>query len=66
MPALFSTFSVTAIGPVSMIAGSEPILAKALMRARGFRPARLAGFLAADQHGGGAVDDAGGIAGVCT
>ena len=41
MPALLSTFSVTGIGPVSMIAGSEPILAKALMRARGFRPAAL-------------------------
>ena len=39
MPALFSTFSVTSTGPVSMIAGSEPILAKARMRARGFRPA---------------------------
>ena len=41
MPAFFSTFSVTGIGPVSMIAGSEPILAKALMRARGLSPAAL-------------------------
>ena len=66
MPAFLSTFSVTGIGPVSMIAGSEPILAKALMRARGFRPSRLPASRAADQHRGGAVDDAGGIAGVCT
>ena len=64
MPALFSTFLVTSTGPVSMIAGSEPILAKARMRARGFRPALLARLLVADQHGGGAVDDAGRIAGV--
>ena len=64
MPARLSTFSVTSIGPVSMIAGSEPILAKALIRARGFRPARRAGLLAADQHGGRAIDDAGRIAGV--
>src|SRR5262245_19281328 len=33
------TFSVTSTGPVSMIAGSEPILANALMRIRGFNPA---------------------------
>ncbi len=64
MPAFLSTFSVTSIGPVSMIAGSEPILAKALMRARGLRPAAFARLLAADQHRGGAVDDAGRIAGV--
>ena len=62
MPAFFSTFLVTSIGPVSMIAGSEPILANALMRARGFRPAALAGLLVADQHGRRAVDDAGRIA----
>ena len=47
-----------------MIAGSEPILANALMRARGFRPALLARLLVADQHGGGAIDDAGRIAGM--
>src|SRR6516165_7208664 len=40
MPAFRSTFLVTSSGPVSMIAGSEPILAKALMRARGLREAR--------------------------
>ena len=39
MPERASTFFVTSIGPVSMIAGSEPILAKARTRARGFRPA---------------------------
>ncbi len=39
MPARFSTFFVTSTGPVSMIAGSEPILANARMRARGFSPA---------------------------
>src|SRR5262245_53540595 len=33
------TFSVTSTGPVSMIAGSEPILANTLMRIRGFNPA---------------------------
>ena len=38
MPARFRSFSVTSTGPVSISAGSEPILAKALMRARGFRP----------------------------
>ena len=41
MPDLFSTFLVTSTGPVSMIAGSEPILAKARTRARGFNPAFL-------------------------
>ena len=40
------------------------MLANALMRARGFRPAALPAPLAADQHGGGAIDDAGRIAGV--
>ena len=38
MPAFLSTFSVTSSGPVSMIAGSEPMLANARMRARGFLP----------------------------
>src|SRR6516165_7918652 len=37
--AFAKTFSVTSTGPVSMIAGSEPILANALMRIRGFNPA---------------------------
>ena len=64
MPAFLSTLCVTSIGPVSMIAGSEPILANARMRARGFRPGLRAGLLVADQHGGRAVDDAGRIAGV--
>jgi hypothetical protein len=44
--------------------GSEPIEAKALMRARGFRPRALPPFLGADQHGGRAIDDARGVAGV--
>ncbi len=39
MPARLSTLLVTSIGPVSIIAGSEPILAKALIRARGLSPA---------------------------
>src|SRR5215510_8031594 len=56
--AFFRTFSLTGIGPVNMIAGSEPILANCRIRARG-----LAGGLAADQHSCGAVDDARGIAG---
>src|ERR1700730_12260421 len=74
MPALRSTFLVTSIGPVSMMAGSEPMLANALIRARGLRPARRpppalpAGpaprLRIADQHGGGAIDDTGRIAGV--
>ena len=64
MPAFFSTFLVTSTGPVSISAGSEPILAKARMRARGLRPALLPASLVADQHRGGAVDDAGGIAGM--
>jgi hypothetical protein len=38
MPAALSTFLVTSIGPVSIRAGSEPILAKARTRARGFKP----------------------------
>ena len=37
MPASRRIFSVTGTGPVSMIVGSVPILAVALMRARGFR-----------------------------
>jgi hypothetical protein len=36
-----SSFSVTSTGPVSIIAGSEPILAKARIFARGLRPAAL-------------------------
>ncbi len=39
MPARASTFFVTSTGPVSISAGSEPILAKARMRARGRSPA---------------------------
>src|SRR5271169_5845061 len=61
MPADFNTFLVTSTGPVSIKAGSEPILAHA--RA-GFQPGLLRGFFAADQDGGGAVDNARGIAGV--
>ena len=41
MPDFFSTFLVTSTGPVSISAGSEPILAKARIFARGLRPARL-------------------------
>ena len=64
MPARFSTLRVTFSGPVSMIDGSEPIDVKARMRARGLRPGLLARLLAADQDGGGAVDDARRVAGV--
>ena len=64
MPDFFSTFLVTSTGPVSISAGSEPILANALILARGFSPARWPASRVADQHRGGAVDDAGGIAGV--
>ena len=39
MPERASTFFVTSTGPVSMIAGSEPMLAKARIFARGLRPA---------------------------
>ena len=64
MPASRRIFSVTGTGPVSMIVGSVPILAVARMRARGFRPWRYAEVVGADEDGGGAVDDAGGVAGV--
>ena len=64
MPERASTFLVTSTGPVSMIAGSEPILAKARMRPRGLRSRLCAGFARADQHRGRAVDDARRIAGV--
>ena len=64
MPARSSTFSVTSAGPVSMMQGSEPMEPKARMRARGFRPCAAPGFLRAQQHRGGAIDDAGGIAGM--
>jgi len=41
MPARFNAFSEAGAGPVSMIAGSEPIEAKERIRARGMRPAFL-------------------------
>src|SRR5689334_24687730 len=41
MPARLSAFSAAYEGPVNMIDGSEPMLAKLRMRARGLRPARL-------------------------
>ena len=47
-----------------MIAGSEPILAKARDARARLQARALARFGAADQHRGGAVDDAGRIAGV--
>ena len=62
--AVLSTFFVTSIGPVSISAGSEPILAKARIRARGFQTRLAARFLVADENCGGAVDDARGIAGM--
>ena len=55
---------MTSIGPVSISAGSEPILAKARTRARGFRPVFFASGFVADQNRRGAVDDARGIAGM--
>ena len=64
MPARLSTFSVTSTGPVSISAGSEPMLAKARMRAARLQARGVARLLRADQHRGGAVDDAGGVAGV--
>ena len=42
--------------------GSEPIEAKALILARGFRPSASPGLFGADENPGGAVDDAAGIA----
>ena len=57
-------FSVTGTGPVSMIVGSVPILAVALMRARGLRPWRTPKSRSPIRTRGGAVDDAGGVAGV--
>ena len=41
MPERFKSFRVTSIGPVSISAGSEPILAKARILPRGLRPAAL-------------------------
>jgi hypothetical protein len=38
MPERSNSFSVTSTGPVNIIAGSEPILAKARILARGFKP----------------------------
>jgi len=64
MPARFSTLRVTFSGPVSMMQGSEPIEPKARMRARGFSPIATPALARAEQDGGGAVDDAGRIAGV--
>ena len=43
--------------------GSEPMEAKLLMRARGLKARLLARLLRADQHGGGAIHDAGRVAG---
>src|SRR6476619_1721914 len=63
MPARFSAFSDAGAGPVSMIAGSEPIEAKERMRAR-LQPGLLAELPGADQDRGGAVDDARRIAGM--
>ena len=54
MPERSNSFSVTSTGPVSIIAGSEPILAKARILARAFIPIFFAGFLAAEQHRTGA------------
>ena len=64
MPARASTLLVTSTGPVSISAGSEPMLAKARMRARGLRPSRSPGLGIADQHRRGAIDDARRIAGM--
>ncbi len=62
-PLRANSFFVTSTGPVSISAGSEPILAKA--RIFPAAPAKFcARFAVADQHGGGAIDDAGGIAGM--
>ena len=55
---------MTGTGPVSMIVGSVPILAVALMRARGLEAVADAEVAVADQDRGGAVDDARGVAGV--
>ena len=38
MPERSNSFSVTSTGPVSIIAGSEPILVKARILARAFSP----------------------------
>ena len=64
MPARFSAFSEAGAGPVSMIAGSEPIEAKERMRARGFSPAFSPNSLVPIRMRGRAVDDARRIAGM--
>ena len=62
-PAFFNAMRLAGIGPVPMIAGSTPAVAQETMRASGFRP-RLLGLRRRHQHHrGGAVVDAGGVAG---
>ena len=63
MPAWASAFLEAGVGAVSMMIGSAPAVAIARMRARGFSPCALHVLGGGQQHGGGAVDDAAGVAG---
>jgi len=64
IPDFFSTFSVTSTGPVSISAGSEPIIGECPDLCARFEPGAVAGARVADQYRGSAVDDTGRIAGV--
>ena len=64
MPLSARIFSVTGTGPVSMMVGSSADLGGGLDAGAGGEPVGLAEGLGADQHGGGAVDDAGAVAGM--
>ena len=52
-----ATLLVAGIGPVSMITGSTPAMAKATKRALGLSPSSRGFVLAHDQQRGGAVGD---------
>jgi hypothetical protein len=62
-PAFLSALRDAGIGPVPMMAGSTPAVAQETMRASGSRPRRLGLGFAHQDDRGGAVIDAGGIAG---
>ena len=66
MPAFFSTFSVTGDRAGEHDRRLRADIGESPDARPRLQPGARARLLAADQHGGGAIDDAGGIAGVCT
>ena len=64
-PALASALRAAGAGPVSMMVGSAPETAAATMRARGVSPSAAPASSVPIDDQRGAVDDAGGVAGVC-